>query len=113
MDKDPKEEKQNMRGEFLQRISAEEKRKILSRQRKHRGIWYGLGMIGTIGWSISLPILIGLAIGIWIDTNFPSRVPWTLTLLLVGLVLGLLNAWFWVMREQQAIEQERRERDHE
>lgn len=113
MDKKPEEESQRLREEFLQRVSVEEKRKIISRQRKAHGIWFGLGMIGTVGWAISVPILVGLALGIWIDSTWPSRVPWTLTLLLVGLVLGILNAWYWVMREQRAIEQERDERKYE
>jgi len=113
MDEKPEEETQRLREEFLQRVSVEEKRKIISRQRKAHGIWFGLGMIGTVGWAISVPILVGLALGIWIDSTWPSRVPWTLTLLLVGLVLGILNAWYWVMREQRAIEQERDERKYE
>jgi ATP synthase protein I len=113
MSETPEENSKKMREEFLQRISAEEKRKIISRQRKAHGIWFGLGMIGTVGWSISVPTLAGLALGIWIDNSWPSRVPWTLTLLLMGLVLGLLNAWYWVMRELKAIEQEREERKHE
>jgi ATP synthase protein I len=113
MSKPPEDDGRKLREDFLQRVSAEEQRKIISRQRKAHGIWFGLGMIGTVGWSISVPILVGLALGIWIDSNWPSRVPWTLTLLLVGLVLGLLNAWYWVMREQKAIEQERGERKHE
>jgi ATP synthase protein I len=113
MSRTPEGEGHNKREEFLKRIEEEEKRKIISRQRKAHGIWFGLGMIGTVGWSISVPILVGLALGIWLDSNWPGRVPWTLTLLLVGLVLGLLNAWYWVMRELRAIEQEREARKHE
>jgi ATP synthase protein I len=51
-------------------------------------------------------MLLGIGIGIWIDTQWPSRVSWTLTLLLVGVVLGCLNAWHWIDRERQIIEEE-------
>jgi ATP synthase protein I len=113
MDRSPEEEGQKIRDDFIDRVSKEEARKIKARQLKHHGIWFGLGMIGMIGWSISIPTLAGLALGIWIDRNWPSQVPWTLTLLIVGLVLGLANAWYWVMREQKAIEREREERRRE
>lgn len=106
-------EGQEIREKFLRKVSSEEARKIRSRREKPHGIWFGLGMIGTIGWSVAMPTLIGLAIGIWIDTRWPSQVPWTLTLLLVGLGLGLTNAWYWVMREQRSMERERKERKHE
>ena len=33
---------------------------------------------------------------------------WTLMLLGVGVILGCLNAWFWVSKERQIIEKERR-----
>ncbi|HVC92147.1 MAG TPA: AtpZ/AtpI family protein, partial [Pirellulales bacterium] len=61
-----------------------------------KSIWFGLGMSGLIGWSVTVPTLIGTALGIWIDHRYPSRFSWTLMLLFMGLILGCLNAWHWV-----------------
>jgi ATP synthase protein I len=45
--------------------------------------------------------VVGVALGLWLDSRFPSRVSWTLTLLLTGVLLGSLNAWYWVKRESR------------
>ncbi len=68
-------------------------------RQQDRGIWFGLGMFGLVGWSIAMPTVIGAAIGLWIDSTWPSRYSWTLMLLFAGVVLGCLNAWHWVKRE--------------
>jgi predicted F0F1-ATPase subunit len=56
------------REEFAEEIGAKEKRKVKARQEKDRGIWFGLGMMGIIGWSVAIPTLIGVAIGVWIGS---------------------------------------------
>lgn len=76
-------------------------RKIRARQENGRSLWFGLGMFGLVGWSVAIPTLIGLAIGIWIDMRWPSRFSWTLMGLIIGVALGCVNAWFWVKRESR------------
>lgn len=68
-------------------------------RRRQESVWYGLGMFGLVGWSVAVPIVAGVALGVWIDRNWPGEVSWTLTLLLAGAVLGAFNAWYWVQRE--------------
>ncbi|MCF3974681.1 AtpZ/AtpI family protein [Paracoccus salsus] len=70
-----------------------------ARKRRRESPWYGLGMFGLVGWSVAVPTVAGIALGIWIDRRWPGEVSWTLTLLLAGAVLGALNAWYWVQRE--------------
>jgi ATP synthase protein I len=70
-----------------------------ARRRRQESVWYGLGMFGLVGWSVAVPIVAGVALGVWIDRNWPGEVSWTLTLLLAGAVLGAFNAWYWVQRE--------------
>jgi ATP synthase protein I len=82
-------------------VGRKAERKRRARQRGRRGVWFGLGMFGLVGWAVALPTLAGAALGLWLDTRFRSRVSWTLTLLLVGVLLGALNAWFWVSRESR------------
>jgi ATP synthase protein I len=80
-------------------IAAKEDRKLKARREPHRDIWFGLGMFGLVGWSVAIPTLLGVAAGIWIDVTWPSRFSWTLMLLVVGVVVGCLNAWYWIQRE--------------
>ena len=76
-------------------------RKLRARGERNRSVWFGLGMYGLIGWSVAVPTLLGIGLGVWIDRRWPGPVSWTLTLLFVGIVLGCLNAWRWIKREGQ------------
>jgi ATP synthase protein I len=84
---------------FIRNIVSKQDRKLRARQQDDHSIWFGLGMLGLVGWSVAIPTVIGVAVGIWIDKTFSSRYSWTLMMLLFGLILGCLNAWFWVKRE--------------
>lgn len=88
--------------EFRQEVAAKEARKIKGRREKEQSsVWFGLGMFGLVGWSVAIPTLIGIALGIWLDLTWPGPFSWTLTFLFVGVVLGCLNAWYWVKRESR------------
>ena len=95
----PPDDEKGPKEEFREEVGRKEERKLQARRERERGIWFGLGMFGLIGWSIMIPTLIGVAIGVWIDTRWPSRISWTLICLLIGVILGCLNAWFWIKRE--------------
>ncbi len=94
---------------FQEEISRKRMRKMRSRREKRVSILGGLGMYGVVGWSVAIPTLIGVAIGLWIDRRWPSPISWTLTFLFIGLAIGLLNAWYWISREQDAIYKDRRD----
>jgi ATP synthase protein I len=108
----PQQEKDG-RGQMETKIQGKQARKLRARQTREQGVWFGLGMMGTVGWSVTVPTLIGIALGVWIDLRWPSRVSWTLVLLFGGLILGCLNAWFWVSRQQENIEREKESEDVE
>jgi ATP synthase protein I len=85
------------------RIGAQAARKLRAQQERPAGAWSGLGMMGMIGWSVSVPALLGVALGAWLDSNYPGTHAWTLALLVAGLTLGCFSAWRWVAQEQRAI----------
>ena len=95
-DQNHKTEKQ-----FEEHIKEKSRRKIEARKEKDRGLWYGVGMFGLVGWSVAMPTLLFLALGIWIDSRYPSQYSWTLMLLVIGIAIGCLNAWYWVSSESQ------------
>jgi ATP synthase protein I len=82
-------------------VGRKAQRKLRARRERRRGVWFGLGMFGLVGWAVALPTVAGVAIGLWLDARFPSRISWTLTLLFMGALLGSLNAWYWVKRESR------------
>ncbi len=92
-------DKRRTRDELIEKVAAKEARKLKARKEKARGIWFGLGMFGLVGCSVAVPTLIGVAVGIWLDTIWRSVYSWTLTGLIIGVGLGCLNAWYWIKRE--------------
>lgn len=94
-------EKENKSVEFAEQIRKNSSRKIRSRKEKNKGLWYGLGMFGLVGWSVSIPTLLLLVLGIWIDSTYKSSYSWTLMMLVFGMGVGCLNAWYWVKKESE------------
>lgn len=86
------------RGDLLDTVERSQERKVRSRDRRPE-IARGLGSSGVVGWSIAVPTLVGIAVGVWLDRRVDSDYSWTLVLLAVGLVVGGLTAWYWVRRE--------------
>jgi ATP synthase protein I len=84
-------------------IGAKEDRKLKARRNPAPGVWFGLGMMGLIGWSVSVPTLLGAALGLWLDKHHPGKHSWTLALLVAGLAIGCFNAWHWVANEYNAM----------
>ena len=89
------------RERFTEKIRSKEARKKRARGERGRGILFGMGMFGLVGWSVAIPTLLLLALGIWIDARVDSPYSWTLMLLVLGIGLGCLNAWYWVREESQ------------
>lgn len=97
--------------EFSREIGVKAARKLKA-QRNDTGVWFGLGMMGLIGWSVVVPTLLGAALGIWLDDHHHGSHSWTLMLLIIGLVMGCFNAWYWVDKEERAMrEQEQEDND--
>jgi ATP synthase protein I len=98
---------------FARQVGAQASRKLKARRHPEQGAWVGLRMMGLIGWSVVVPTLLGAALGIWLDKHHPGSHPWTLALLVAGLMLGCLNAWRWVANEEKAMREEQENDGHE
>jgi ATP synthase protein I len=97
---------------FTREVGAKAARKLKARRDAARAVWFGLGMMGLIGWSVVIPTLAGAALGIYLDKHHPGSHSWTLALLVLGLFVGCLTAWQWVANEERAIRAEQ-ENNHE
>ena len=94
-----------------QEVAAQAARKLRARRHVTRTVWFGLGMMGLIGWSVAIPTLLGAVTGLWLDQRYPEGRSWTLALLVVGLAIGCLNAWHWVTKEDRAMREEQEDND--
>ncbi len=89
------------RGErFARAVAEKEERKLRARRTRHT-LLFGMGMFGLVGWSLTVPVMLCLWIGIELDRRSQTSISWTVTLLALGFILGAINAWFWVERERR------------
>ncbi|MDJ0569244.1 MAG: AtpZ/AtpI family protein [Pleurocapsa sp. MO_192.B19] len=86
---------------FQRQITSKSDRKLKARKEKNN-IWFGFGTFGMVGWSVTIPSLLGIALGVWIDTHIRSKYSWTLMCLVIGVALGCFNAWYWINKESQS-----------
>ena len=93
------EDGENRKSKALGEIERQAERRVRAREEGRRAAWFGLGMFGMVGWAVAVPTLIGVALGLWLDRVAPQDFSWTLALIVAGVVLGALNAWYWVNRE--------------
>lgn len=98
---------------FSRAVGAKEALKLKAQRRPRRSAWFGFGLFGLIGWSVAIPTLLGIALGVWIDKHHPGKHSWTLMLLVVGLAVGCLNAWHWMAKEHEDIRKEEEDDQHE
>lgn len=98
---------------FSRQVGEQAARKLRAQRHATQTIWSGLGMMGMVGWSVAIPTLLGAALGIWLDKHVHTSHSWTLALLAIGLGLGCWLAWYWVDKEDKAINAPEEEKEHE
>lgn len=96
---------------FPEDVQTRESRKIKARRHGSDEVWFGLGMFGIVGWAVAVPTLLGIALGVWIDLRYKSPYSWTLMMLVIGLVAGCANGWYWIQRERRKITKWREKND--
>jgi len=88
---------------FTRQVAVKAARKLKVLQHGQRGVWFGLGMAGLIGWSVAVPTILGAMLGLWWDRRYPIAHSRTLALLVAGLMIGCVNAWHWIVQEDKAM----------
>lgn len=79
-----------------------------------RQLFKSLGFLSSIGISLVISILIGLAMGFYLDQWLDTRPMFTLIMLLIGIIAGFRNVYILTTRElrRQQLE-EQPDSDHE
>ena len=54
--------------------------------------WQSVGMMGTIGWSVSIPTALGVLLGRWLDGRLDSAHVFMVFFMLAGLITGCVTA---------------------
>lgn len=98
---------------FVDELRRIDRRKKKKEEEGEKTVWFGLGLLGLIGWSVAIPTVAGALGGVFIDLKTGSEYSWTLMLMFLGLIIGCVNAWFWVTRERRKITKDKGEKDEQ
>jgi ATP synthase protein I len=72
-------------------------RKNKETRRLFKDLWY----YSSLSFSIALSIVIGLAIGVWLDRKFDTSPWWTLIFLGFGVAAGFRNIYLAMKKSQK------------
>jgi len=98
--------RRKMADRFTAEVARKEALRLKGLRHKDETVWFGLGMFGIVGWAVAIPTLIGVALGLWIDRTWPSQYSWALMFLILGVIVGCINAAYWVRRVRSKIIEE-------
>jgi ATP synthase protein I len=102
----PSSRRRKMADHFTAEVARKEALRLKGLRHKDETVWFGVGMFGIVGWAVAIPTLVGVAMGLWIDRTWPSKYSWALMLLIMGVVVGCINAAYWVRKVRSKIIEE-------
>ena len=69
------------------------------RNKENRQIVFKAALLSAYGWQLSIPVLLGITLGVLLDNTFPiEHFSWLLTFVLLGVIIGFYNATQWVRK---------------
>lgn len=81
----------------------------------NRQLYKSLGFLSSVGISLVASILIGLAMGVYLDRWLDTSPLFTLIMLLIGVISGFRNVYILTTRElkRQELEEDQTGSDHD
>jgi ATP synthase protein I len=104
------EQTKNTDNTFSREVGTKANRMLKSQRENKRSAWSGFGLFGIVGWSVAVPTLVGAALGSWLDKNYPQTISWTLSFLIIGLIIGCVIAWNFITKEHKDMYQNKEEK---
>lgn len=74
-------------------------RRLRERRQARGTIARNLAVVGTLGWLMVVPTLVGAFVGRWLDRRLGSGIFWSATLIFLGAVGGSYFVWQRVHQE--------------
>jgi ATP synthase protein I len=79
--------------EMERAVRLREQRRERWKREGERSLWQNLSMIGSLGWLIVVPTLLGVLLGRWLDRVFNTGITFSGALIFVGIAIGSYLAW--------------------
>lgn len=84
---------ENRKETFVSEVDTRRRRREEYEREGDSSFWQSVGMMGTIGWSVSVPTALGVLLGRWIDGRLESAHVFMVFFMLAGLITGCVTAW--------------------
>jgi ATP synthase protein I len=78
--------------------SAEE---LMKAREGKSGFWHYARVLGVGGWLFVIPVIAGAYLGRYLDGKKEGNVSWTLTLIIIGIAVGVYNVWYFLFRRSR------------
>jgi ATP synthase protein I len=85
--------KENM--EFRKRIEDSVRSYKTSRSQR-REFWRHVSRVTVAGWLFVIPVVAGAYLGRYLDKKFITDISWTITLIIIGIAVGIYNVWHFI-----------------
>ena len=79
--------------ELHETVKRAERQIQIAEEDKERSVGQNLALIGSIGWLIMVPTVLGIFIGRWLDEWAESGIFWTGGCIIIGVSVGSMLAW--------------------
>lgn len=75
------------------RIATFARRRARASARQGRSLWAQATWVGTVGWLIAVPIVVGAFLGHLLDRRLGTGITWAMAFMGVGVLLGGYALW--------------------
>lgn len=83
---------------FPEHIEKSAKDLLKARKETNAFLHYAY-VLGVGGWLFVVPLVGGAYLGRYLDGRFETNVSWTLTLTVLGMIVGLYNLCYFLLRK--------------
>jgi len=90
---DEPEKPTEQKEEFVSEVRRRRERHEKFQREGDASFWSSVGMMGTIGFSIAVPLTLGTLLGRWLDGRFDAGYTFMIFLMLAGLGVGIFTVY--------------------
>jgi ATP synthase protein I len=76
-------------------------KELLKARKEKTSFWHYTYVIGVGGWLFVIPIVAGAYLGRYLDKKTEGGISWTITFIIIGIVIGIYNIWYFYIRKSE------------
>mgnify|MGYP002636826717 CR=1 FL=1 len=88
---------------LIERIQEQQAERLKAEREPVGSLWRTVAQVGTLGWLLALPPVLGAFLGHLLDMRLQTGITWALGLLFMGLLAGAYFFWRTVQEAQDKL----------